>query len=196
MQYFGSNIVEGVAKSWVETQMSWVEVDGTGWSWVEVDEAWWRRVHRSVIRTFKTPWGKLPNLLEVKLTTDVILQFLSSVNNGIFVYFWSCRFVYEINLMNTCCTSDKVASKIKINIKETFMRNEGFLQVFMWRMDCSQNCLANLVFSEWRADFCYSVPLLGTLGAMVRKADVKKFCNPSWFDIWAFRLLVTLCSMP
>ena len=55
---------------------------------------------------------------------------------------------YEINLMNTCCTSDKVASKIKINIKETFMRNEGFLQVFMWRMDCSQNCLANLVFSE------------------------------------------------
>ena len=28
MQYFGSNIVEGVAESWVETVMSWVEVDG------------------------------------------------------------------------------------------------------------------------------------------------------------------------
>ena len=36
MQYFGSNIVEGVAESWVEAEMSWVEVDGAGWSWVEV----------------------------------------------------------------------------------------------------------------------------------------------------------------
>ena len=26
-QYFGSNIVEGVAESWVETEMSWVEVE-------------------------------------------------------------------------------------------------------------------------------------------------------------------------
>ena len=31
MQYFGSNIVEGVAESWVEAKMSWVEVDGAGW---------------------------------------------------------------------------------------------------------------------------------------------------------------------
>ena len=36
MQYFGSNIVEDVAESWVEAEMSWVEVDGGGWSWVEV----------------------------------------------------------------------------------------------------------------------------------------------------------------
>ena len=35
MQYFGSNIAEGVADSWVETEMSWVEVDGGEWSWVE-----------------------------------------------------------------------------------------------------------------------------------------------------------------
>ena len=34
--------------------------------------------------------------------------------------------------MNACCTSDKVASTIKVNIKETFMENEDFLQVFMW----------------------------------------------------------------
>ena len=34
MQYFGSNIVEGVAESWVEAEMSWVEVDGAGWRWV------------------------------------------------------------------------------------------------------------------------------------------------------------------
>ena len=44
MQYFGSNIVEGDAESWLEAEMSWVEVDGAGWrlkwagwSWVEVD---------------------------------------------------------------------------------------------------------------------------------------------------------------
>ena len=34
MQYFGSNIVEGVAESWVEVEMSWVAVDGAGWRWV------------------------------------------------------------------------------------------------------------------------------------------------------------------
>ena len=31
VQYFGSNIVEGVAESWVNTDMNWVEVDGAGW---------------------------------------------------------------------------------------------------------------------------------------------------------------------
>ena len=34
MQYFGSNIVEGVAESWMEAEMSWMEVDGAGWRWV------------------------------------------------------------------------------------------------------------------------------------------------------------------
>ena len=32
MQYFGSNNVEGVAVSWVEAKMKWMEVDGAGWS--------------------------------------------------------------------------------------------------------------------------------------------------------------------
>ena len=31
VQYFGSSIVEGVAESWVEAEMSWVEVDGAEW---------------------------------------------------------------------------------------------------------------------------------------------------------------------
>ena len=34
VRYFGSNIVEGVAESWVEAEWSCVEVDGAGWSWV------------------------------------------------------------------------------------------------------------------------------------------------------------------
>ena len=32
--------------------------------------------------------------------------------------------------------SDRFASTIKVNIKEIFMRNDDFLQVFIWRMDC------------------------------------------------------------
>ena len=31
MRYFGLNIVESVAESCVEAEMSWVEVDATGW---------------------------------------------------------------------------------------------------------------------------------------------------------------------
>ena len=30
VQYFGSNIVEGVAESWLEAEMSWVKVVGAG----------------------------------------------------------------------------------------------------------------------------------------------------------------------
>ena len=47
VRYWGSNNVGGVAGSWVEAQMSWLDVDearfrlkwagGDGWSWVEVD---------------------------------------------------------------------------------------------------------------------------------------------------------------
>ena len=50
MQYFGSNIVEGVEESWVEAEMSWLEVE---MSWVEVDVAGWRWVHGLVIPSQK-----------------------------------------------------------------------------------------------------------------------------------------------
>ena len=50
VQYFGSNNVEGVAESyvetemscgwsWVEVEMSWVEVDGAGRRWMELSGA-------------------------------------------------------------------------------------------------------------------------------------------------------------
>ena len=60
MQYFSSNIVEGVAESWVEAEMSWVEVE---MSWVEVDGAGWRWVHGLVIPFQKT------DRLNIKKTT-------------------------------------------------------------------------------------------------------------------------------
>ena len=41
MQCFGSNIVEGVAESWVEAEMSWMEMDGAGWWWMELGGVGW-----------------------------------------------------------------------------------------------------------------------------------------------------------
>ena len=38
VQYFGSNIVQNVAESWVGAEMSWVEVDGAGWGSIELGE--------------------------------------------------------------------------------------------------------------------------------------------------------------
>ena len=36
VRYFGSNNVKGVAESWVEAEISWVEVGGAGGSWMEL----------------------------------------------------------------------------------------------------------------------------------------------------------------
>ena len=57
---FGSNIVKDVAESWVEAEMSWVEVDGAGWRWV----------HDLVILNSH----KLNILLELKLYLKVKYQ--------------------------------------------------------------------------------------------------------------------------
>ena len=43
----------------------------------------------------KAPRGKLPNLLGIKLTTNVTLIFLSAVNNDTFVYFYVAGVEYE-----------------------------------------------------------------------------------------------------
>ena len=60
MRYFGSNNVEGAVESWVEAEMSWVEVDEAGWSWVEVDGTGWRWVHGLVIPIKKLGVPRLP----------------------------------------------------------------------------------------------------------------------------------------
>ena len=56
MQYFGSNISEGVEESYVEAEISWVEVE-MSWvevemSWLKVDGARWSCVHGLVIPFF------------------------------------------------------------------------------------------------------------------------------------------------
>ena len=42
---------------------------------------------------------------------------------------WTVKLTESTNI---CCTSEKLVCKIKVNIKERFVGNEGFLQVFMW----------------------------------------------------------------
>ena len=49
MQYFGSNIVEGVAESQVEAEMSWMEEGGAGWEGMELGGGGWKWVHALVI---------------------------------------------------------------------------------------------------------------------------------------------------
>ena len=87
--------------------------------------------HESTRNTFETPWGKLRNLLGMKLTTNVTLLLLSAVDNDIFVYFFCHK--------NVCYVRVRVTHTIKVNIKETIMGNDGFLQLFIWWMYCSQN---------------------------------------------------------
>ena len=41
LQYFGANIVEGVAESWVEAEIGWVEVGGARWGWMELGGGGW-----------------------------------------------------------------------------------------------------------------------------------------------------------
>ena len=42
---------------------------------------------------------------------------------------WTMKLTESTNI---CCTSDRVVCTIKVNDKETFMGNEGFLQMFIW----------------------------------------------------------------
>ena len=44
VQCFGSNVVESVAESWVEAEMSWVKADGAGWIWMKVG-TWFSNTH-------------------------------------------------------------------------------------------------------------------------------------------------------
>ena len=39
---------------------------------------------------------------------------------------------------NNFCTSDTAVRTIKVNMQERFIGNDGFLQIFMWRINCSQ----------------------------------------------------------
>ena len=42
---------------------------------------------------------------------------------------WTMNLTESTNL---CCTTDRLACTIKVNIKERLIGNDGFLQMFMW----------------------------------------------------------------
>ena len=78
----------------------------------------------------------------MKFTADVTLLILSAVNNDIFFLFstlqmWTMKLTES---MNICYISDRVACTVKVNIKESFMENCGFLQMDLYS--------TNLVFGE------------------------------------------------
>ena len=68
------------------------------------------------------------------LRNDVTLLSFSAGNNDVLVYFFMSQ-VWTVKLTkstNIFCISYRVACTIKLNIKEAFMGNDGFLQRFMW----------------------------------------------------------------
>ena len=92
---------------------------------------------------------------------------------------------------NICCPSDRVFCTIKVNIKETSMKNDGYLQMFKrpttWKI--------LYLVREGQIPVTLS-PLWENLGPVLTKVDVIKFYNPSWLEKWTFWLLVTLCNRP
>ena len=69
----------------------------------------------------------------MKLTTDVTLLFLLAVDNGIFVYFLCQVWIMNLNeSIDISYVSVRVSRTFKVNIKETFMGNDSFLQLFIW----------------------------------------------------------------
>ena len=56
--------------------------------------------------------------------------------------------------MTICYVSVEVSRTIKVNIKETFMGNDPFPQIFIWEMHCSQR-IRCITCSEGRMYSCY-----------------------------------------
>ena len=66
----------------------------------------------------------------MKLTTDVTLLFLSTVNNLCFFFMsqvWTMKVAESTNI---CYVNDTVACTIKMNVKETFIGNGSFRKWF------------------------------------------------------------------
>ena len=69
----------------------------------------------------------------MKLITDVTLLFVSAVDNGYICLLFMSQ-VWTMKLtesMNICYVCVRVSCTIEVNIKETFMGNDPFLQIFI-----------------------------------------------------------------
>ena len=82
LQYFGSNIIEGVAESWVEAEMSLVEVGGGGWSWVEVDARFSNTLLKEIYGICETKNSTKKQVKEYKMTKrEVYKKFTNLIEN-------------------------------------------------------------------------------------------------------------------
>ena len=116
--------------------------------------------------TFEDSWGKLQNLLRVKLTSNVTLLFLSAVDNDIFVYFLYCKYA----LWNSLNQQIFVILVIDFPVQLKWISAKSSWETmvyckFLWGewtavREQKMYYLTNLVFSEGGTDSCYFVPIL------------------------------------
>ena len=79
---------------------------------------------------FETLWGKLQNLLGMKLTAGITLLLLSAVVNNMYIFFMSQVMAKKLTESTRICyISDGVPCTIKWNIKETFLEINGFPRI-------------------------------------------------------------------
>ena len=134
----------------------------------------------------RSTWGKLQNLSGMKLITDVTLLFVSAVDNGYICLLFMSQ-VWTMKLtesMNICYVCVRVSCTIEVNIKETFMGNDPFLQIFISWMLCSQRRERRIPAT------------MGKPWTYLKQGWFYKAWESSSLDIWILWLLVTLCSMP
>ena len=86
----------------------------------------------SLMQTFKFTWKGVDNWCNFPISyisrwLYVSLYFISQM--------WTMKLTASTNF---CYISDRVVCKVKLNIKETFMGNNGFLTTFMWWMHYRQ----------------------------------------------------------
>ena len=66
----------------------------------------------------------------MKLTTDVTLLILSAEDKDIYIFFMLQVLTMKLTeSRNICYISDRFASTIKGNNKETFLQNNGFARI-------------------------------------------------------------------
>ena len=123
----------------------------------------------------------------MKLTTDVTWLLLSVVDNDIFFYFLCHRILFMTlnESKKICYISDRVACTVKLNIKETFLGNNGFPENVYIVNELQSEIKRSITWRifylvrEGRIPVTLS-PFGETLGLMLIKVGIIKLGNPSW----------------
>ena len=119
---------------------------------------------KPVCRTiFETFWGKLQNLLGMKLTTGVTLLLLSAVDNDLYIFF-SCHRCSLWNQLNQ--------RKFVILVIGLPVQLKGISKKLSWKT------IVLLEFSEGRTDSCYSVPIMGNPWTYAKQGWYYKVWQP------------------